>query len=80
MSGRERYGMNMTPAEQRRGAWVVVAVLYALGPLPVGLVLVGYGLIGHGPIEAVAYGLACLVVPVRYRHHLHDYFTPGSPP
>jgi hypothetical protein len=65
MSDRERYGMNMAPAEQRRGAWIVVAVLYALGPLPVGLVLVGYGLVGHGtPAEhLIVYTVTGAVTP-----------------
>jgi hypothetical protein len=73
---RERYGMNMSQADADRLAWRVMAVLYCLSALPVGLLLLTFGLAGDGGPKAVVYGLAVLAVPVWRRHRIHQHFSP----
>jgi hypothetical protein len=83
---RERYGMNMTPAEQDRVAWIVMAIIYALLPLPMGILLIWFGLSDLPPTfadvsqssqwAAVAWGLALIIGPLVKARAIHRHFSP----
>jgi hypothetical protein len=76
MAERERYGMNMSQAEQDRVAWVVMGVLYALLPLPLGLLLIWAGLSGGVTTKAIGIGLCFILGPIADRRIIHEHFSP----
>lgn len=74
--GRERYGMNMSQGDADRVAWMAMAVIYVLLPLPAGLLLVWAGLTGFTSTKAAGYGLCLILGPIADRHLIHEHFSP----
>lgn len=71
----ERYGMNMSQADADRVAWVVMAVIYALTCLPLGLLMIWASLDGFAGPKGVGYGLCLIVGPILERERIHAHLS-----